>query len=58
MPDATALVHAAAALIAAAPDLLAKLIECEAVLVGEGGHEGGLLLEEIRAAIAKAEGRS
>lgn len=49
---------ACARLIAAAPDLLTKLIECEAVLAGEGGHEGGSLLEEIRAAIAKAEGRS
>ena len=44
-------------LIAAEPDLLTKLIECEAVLAGEGGHDGGSLLEEIRAAIAKAEGR-
>jgi hypothetical protein len=42
-------------LIAAAPDLLTKLIECEAVLAGEGGHEGGSLLEEVRAAIAKAK---
>ena len=47
---------ACARLIAAAPDLLTKLIECEAVLAGEGGHEGGSLLEEVRAAIAKAEG--
>lgn len=46
-----------ARLLAAAPELLAKLIECEAVLAGEGGHEGGSLLSEIRAAIAKAEGR-
>lgn len=48
---------ASARLIAAAPDLLTRLIECEAVLAGEGGHEGGSLLEEIRATIAKAEGR-
>jgi hypothetical protein len=49
--------NATETLIAAAPDLLTKLIECEAVLAGEGGHEGGSFLEEIRAAIAKAEGR-
>ncbi|MFZ5509977.1 MAG: hypothetical protein ACOZCP_07975 [Pseudomonadota bacterium] len=47
-----------AALPAAAADLLAMLEACEAVLAGEGGHEGGLFLEEVRAVIAKAKGQS
>ena len=44
-----------AALISAAPNLLVRLIECEAVLSAPGaGHEGGEWIEEVRAAIAKA----
>lgn len=44
------------ALIGAAGELLEKLEACEQVLAQEGGHEGGLFLEEIRATIAKAKG--
>ena len=49
--------RANALLITAAPDLLERLKQCAEVLSAEGGHEGGLWLDEIRAAIAKAEGR-
>lgn len=44
-------------LIAAAPELLERLKQCAEVLAAEGGHEGGLWLDEIRNTIAKAEGR-
>lgn len=49
--------QANANLIAAAPDLLERLKQCAEVLAAEGGHEGGLWLDEIRITIAKAEGR-
>ncbi|MDA8256544.1 MAG: hypothetical protein M0Z99_13040 [Betaproteobacteria bacterium] len=42
-------------LIAAAPDLLELLKQCEEVLAGDG-HEGGIFIDEIRSAIARAEG--
>ena len=44
------------ALIESAGELLEQLEACEQVLAQEGGHEGGLFLEEIRETIAKAKG--
>jgi hypothetical protein len=43
-------------LIESAHDLLTRLQQCEELLANEGGHEGGLFLEEVRATIAKATG--
>lgn len=46
-----------ARLIAAAPDLLKALRKADATLELEGCREGGPTRKQIRAAIAKAEGR-
>lgn len=35
-------------------ELLEMVKECEVILTGEGGHEGGVFLDEIRAALVKA----
>ena len=43
-------------LIDSAYELLTRLQKCEPLLAQEGGHEGGLFLEEVRATIAKATG--
>lgn len=48
---------AAIGLIDAAPDLLAALIACEAVLAAEGGHSGGAFLDEVQDLILRAGGQ-